>query len=62
VLNACPTSLITAESIGLVEEFFVRKRLGEFNLFRLTARQVEAFAVLESAWIAEMNNVQQDTR
>ena len=62
VLHVCPTWLITGESTELVQEFFVRKRLGEFDLSRLSARQVEAFAILESAWIAEINDGQQNTR
>jgi len=39
--------LITAESQTTVEEFFVRRRLGLMNEEHLTARQVEAFAILE---------------
>ena len=46
----------------LVQEFFVRKRLGGFDLSRLSARQVEAFTILENAWIAETNHGQQNTR
>jgi hypothetical protein len=62
ILHVCPTWLITAESMELVEEFFVRKRLNGFDLSRLTARQVEAFTILDNAWIAETNNGQQNTR
>ena len=45
----CPKSYITAESVGWVEEFLVRRRLGGIKLEELTARQVEAFLVLEKA-------------
>jgi hypothetical protein len=62
VLHVCPTSFITAESAELVQEFFVRKRLSGFDLSRLTARQVEAFAILDNAWITEINDGQQNTR
>lgn len=62
VLHVCPTWFITAENTELVQEFFVRKRLSGFDLATLSARQVEAFAILDNAWIAEINNGQQNTR
>jgi len=37
----------------LVEEFLVRHRLGGIDLSELSARQVEAFLVLEQALAAE---------
>ena len=43
----CPVSYVTAESVGLVEEFLVRRQLGGMGLERLSARQAEAFVVLE---------------
>lgn len=61
-LRTCPKSYITAESQTLVEEFFVRRRLGGMDFAELTARQVEAFVILERALAAEMNNAQQNTR
>ncbi len=48
-LRTCPKSFITAESEALVEEFFARRRLGAANLAELSARQVEAFVILEKA-------------
>ena len=52
-INSCPKSYITAESEGLVEEFLVRRRLNGINFGELSARQVEAFLVLEQALAAE---------
>ena len=48
-VTRCPKTIITAESESLVEEFLVRRRLGATGIVDLTARQVEAFAILESA-------------
>jgi len=53
-LRTCPKSYITADSLGLVEEFFVRRRLGRIDVADLTARQVEAFVILEKELAAEM--------
>ena len=61
-LRTCPKSYITAESLTLVEEFFVRRRLGGMNFAELSARQVEAFVILEKALATEMNDGQQNTR
>ena len=52
-LTRCPKSSITAESEALVEEFFVRRRLGGMAFAELSARQVEAFVILESALVEE---------
>jgi len=52
-IESCPKSYITAESEGLVEEFLVRRRLGGTDFGELSARQVEAFLVLEQALAAE---------
>ncbi len=56
VLAVCPTSYITAESEALIEDFFVRKRLGGSDFEALSARQVEAFVILEQALAKETNN------
>jgi hypothetical protein len=42
-----------------VEEFFIRKRLGLMDEEHLTARQVEAFAILEKELAAEIKYEQQ---
>jgi hypothetical protein len=46
-LRTCPKPYITAESQTLVEEFFVRRRLRGMDFAELSARQVEAFVILE---------------
>jgi hypothetical protein len=53
-LRTCPKSYISADSLALVEEFFVRRRLGGMDFGELSARQVEAFVVLEKALGTEM--------
>ena len=60
-LGRCPKSYITAESLTLVEEFAVRRRLGGVNAADLTARQVEAFAILEGALAEELKDGRQHT-
>lgn len=52
----CPTSLVTPASIEFVERFFAWKTVG---LTELTAREAEAFAVLEREWRMEQTNGQQ---
>lgn len=61
-MRVCPKSLITAESQTTVEEFFVRRRLGLMNEEQLTARQVEAFAILEKELAAEIRYEQHNAR
>ena len=62
VLHECPRSHITAESECLVEDYLVRRRLGGLQFSELTARQAEAFLILEKALVTEMKHVQQDRR
>ena len=54
VVNCCPKSYVSAESEGMVEEFLVRRRMGGMEFRDLTARQVEAFVVLEQALAEEL--------
>jgi DNA replicative helicase MCM subunit Mcm2 (Cdc46/Mcm family) len=61
-LRTCPKPYITAESQTLVEEFFVRRRLRGMDFAELSARQVEAFVILERALTAGMNDGQHNTR
>ena len=42
----CPKSLVTGESLSLLEEFFVRRRLEIPDSLDLEARKVEAFLIL----------------
>jgi hypothetical protein len=61
-LTRCPRSTITAESEAMVEEFLVWKRVGAAALGELSARQVEAFVVLENAMERERRNGERHTR
>jgi hypothetical protein len=61
-LDRCPKPCISAESQLLVEEFLVRRRLGAMDFRELSARQVEAFALLEAAVASERNDGQNRTR
>ena len=62
MLPVCPTSYITAESLALVEEFFVRRRLGAMDFTRLSARRVDAFLLLEDELAKELRDVQRNAR
>ena len=57
--ESCPKSLITAESMAWLEEYGVRRRLGSREVKDLTARQVEAFLLLEGELFKEPNHGQQ---
>jgi hypothetical protein len=57
-LETCPVSYISAESLGMVEEFLVRRRLRTMPYEGLTSRQVEAFLILERELANEMSNGQ----
>ena len=62
VTDRCPTSYITAESQMLIEEFLVLRRLGARSLDGLTARQVDAFVILESELAIEVRDGQHNNR
>jgi hypothetical protein len=61
-LTTCPKSYITPDSLGFVEEFLVRRRLGGAIFADLSARQVEAFSILENELSAETRDGQNHTR
>jgi hypothetical protein len=61
-LTQCPKTVVRAESEALVEEFFVRRRLGGTAFAELSARQVEAFVILESALAEERNDGERRTK
>jgi hypothetical protein len=42
----CPRSYVTGESLALVEEFFVRRRLGIPESLETDARKVDGFLIL----------------
>jgi hypothetical protein len=43
----CPKSFITAQSMAWLEEYLVRRKLGQKSIEGLGARDVEAFLILE---------------
>ena len=51
-VEECPKSFVTAASAELVERFFIWKASGAREWERLTAREAEAFGVLEEEWRA----------
>jgi hypothetical protein len=57
-IPTCPKSYVTGESLALVEEFLIRRRLGGIRASELDARRVEAFLALEKVLEAEMNDGQ----
>jgi hypothetical protein len=61
-LSRCPKSTITGESEAMVEDFLVRRRLGGFAVAELSARQAEAFVVLEAALTEEKRNGERRAR
>jgi len=62
-LDECPKSYITAESETVLEEFLVRKHIGgETRIEDLSARRVDAFAVLEKTLAEEKRDGQRHGR
>ena len=55
----CPRSYVTAESIGLLEEYYVWKLLGRSDCYDLPARLVEAIFVLENEVREERNHAEE---
>jgi hypothetical protein len=53
-LDQCPKPYITPESQSLLEEFFIRRRFRTLDREELSARQVEAFLILEKELAAEL--------
>jgi hypothetical protein len=45
--NVCPKSFVSAQSMAWVEEYLVRRRLGQKGIDGMGAREVEAFLILE---------------
>jgi hypothetical protein len=61
-LDTCPKPYIAAESQSLIEEFFVRRQLRLFDGEDLSARQVEAFVILEKELAAETSDGRRNAR
>jgi hypothetical protein len=45
--DRCPTSVVSAQSLSWIEQFYVWRRLGAKYPGELSARDVEAFLILE---------------
>lgn len=44
--DECPRSYVTGQSLALLEEFFIRRRLGMQESLEMEARKVDAFLIL----------------
>lgn len=53
----CPKSIITAESLSLLEQFQTWKRFGCADIWNLRARVVEAISILEDEWNKEIQHI-----
>ena len=47
IATECPKSAVTAESLAWIEEFYAWKLAGGIDCQTMSARQADAFAVLE---------------
>ena len=56
VSTECPKSFITPQSIAWLEEYLVRRKLGQRGTDGLGAREVEAFLILEHELAEEGKN------
>jgi hypothetical protein len=56
VATQCPRSLISADSLAYIEEFFTWKLFGGMDHYALAAKTVDAFFVLEREWLKEKRN------
>jgi hypothetical protein len=45
-VDECPKTFVTGESLALLEEFFVRRRMGIPDSLETEARRVDAFLIL----------------
>lgn len=53
--ESCPVSFITAASLAWLDAFFVWRALGRSSIDRLSARDAEAYLLLEHELIAELD-------
>jgi hypothetical protein len=51
--DRCPTSIVSAQSLTWIEQFYVWRKLGANYPGELSAREVEAFLILEQEARAE---------
>jgi hypothetical protein len=59
-VTRCPKSIITAESMYLLDEFNVWKRYPSAPLHALPARVVDAILILDDEFRAEVNSANQE--
>jgi hypothetical protein len=52
-LTECPKSMLSAESVGWIEQYQIARAFGFGRLYGLPARTVDAFCVLEAERSAE---------
>ena len=57
--DQCPTSVVSAQSLTWIEQFYVWKKLGTNYPGELSAREVEAFLILEQEARAEESDGRQ---
>ena len=57
-MEECPTSAVTPASVEFLEKFFAWKFSGSPGWSDLTAREADAFLVLEKEWRAEQTDGQ----
>ena len=62
LVSECPKSYVSSESVALVEDFSFRRRFGQITPANLTARQADAFMVLESELAREIRDGEQIAR
>ena len=46
-IDTCPTSYVTAQSLAWIEEFFVRRKLGQKMTDTMGSKDVDAFVILQ---------------
>jgi hypothetical protein len=56
-IEECPKSFITAESLALIEEYFVTRQLGIPDSLDTEARKVDAFLLLKDLIVKEERDV-----
>ena len=61
LVSECPKSYVSGESIAFVEDFSFRRRFGQMDPGKLTAREADAFMVLESELAGEIKDAEQST-
>ena len=57
----CPKSFVTGDSIALLEEYFVRRRLGIPDSIEMEARTTDAFLILRDQMDREERNGRQQS-